>query len=213
MTHVFGLTGGIGTGKSTVARHFAARGVPLVDADQLAREVVTKGTPGLLAIASEFGDWVLTAEGELDREAVAAHVFAHPEARARLNQLTHPLVRALSVQRVQEFASLGHPLVCYDVPLLFESKLADVLRPIVVVSAPLEVQLSRAMARDGASREAVLARIESQLPLADKVSQADFVIDNSGELTETLARADQVLAALCERLGVDPGRYPTPRSP
>lgn len=207
MTHVFGLTGGIGSGKSSVGRHFASRGLPVVDADVLAREVVAPGSAALAELIVEFGEGILAASGELDRKALAARVFGNDTARNRLNTITHPRVRDLSVQRFQSLGAAGEPLVCYEVPLLFESGLADAIRPVVVVSVPREVQIARSMARDAATQQEIEARIASQLPLAEKERRADHVIDNSGELSATLSRADQVLRAICASLSVDPARY------
>ncbi len=207
---LFGLTGGIGSGKSTVARRFRARGLPVIDADELARDAVAKGSDGLAEIVQAFGDGVLTTTGELDRKAVAARVFHDEGARRTLNSIVHPRVTALSIERVAALDAKGEPLGCYEVPLLFETRIEDALRPVVVVSAPVEVQVARTMARDGATNDDVLARIRAQLPLAEKASRADYVIDNSGSVDSTLARADDVLDAICREVGVDPSRYPRP---
>ena len=207
-THVFGLTGGIGSGKSSVAARFRERGLPVVDADQLAREAVAKGSPGLARIVDAFGDRVLDADGNLDRKGMAEIVFADPEARRTLESITHPAVRELSVQRMAELSERGEPLACYEVPLLVESGLSDALRPLVVVTAPEATQVERAAARDDATEEQVRARIRAQLPLADKVKLADHVIDNSGTREATRQQADRVLDAICAALGIDPARYP-----
>ena len=206
--HLFGLTGGIGSGKSTVAARFRARGLPVIDADELARAVVAPGTPGLQALVEQFGAEVLDAAGGLDRKRVAALVFSDADARRRLNAITHPAVAALAAARTQELDARGEPLACYEVPLLVESGLADVLRPLVVVSTDSATQLARAMARDAATEAEISARIAAQLPLAEKARRADFVIHNSGTLAETLAQADSVLEAICRQRGVDPARYP-----
>lgn len=206
--HLFGLTGGIGSGKSTVARRFRARGLPVIDADELAREVVAPGTPGLAAIVERFGAEVLAPDGTLDRKLVASRVFGDEEARRALNAITHPRVGALSVERAQALDARGEPLACYEVPLLFEGRLAEALKPIVVVTTSVATQTSRAMARDGATAEEVEARIRAQMPLAEKEHLADYVIDNSGPLSSTLARADEVLDLICNRFGIDPERYP-----
>lgn len=205
--HVFGLTGGIGSGKSTVAARFRARGLPVIDADELAREVVAPGSEGLADIVEAFGDGVLDASGALDRKKLAAIVFDDDAARRRLNAITHPRVRDLSQQRIAELDRAGEPLACYEVPLLVESGLADLLRPLVVVSVPEQVQVERTVARDGATEAEARARIRAQLPLGEKTRVADYVIDNSGDRAETLRRADAVLDAICRELGVDPGRY------
>jgi dephospho-CoA kinase len=208
--HVFGLTGGIGSGKSTVAARWRARGLPVVDADQLAREVVAPGAPALAEIEREFGQGVLAPDGSLDRKALAAIVFEDKARLKRLNAITHPRVRQLSVERFAELDRAGEPLACYEVPLLVESGLASMLRPLVVVSAPEAVQIARTVARDQATEAEARARVRAQMSLADKVAIADHVIDNSGSLEQTLARTDVVLEAICETLGIDPGRYPRP---
>jgi dephospho-CoA kinase len=207
---LFGLTGGIGSGKSTVARRLRERGVPVIDADQLAREVVAKGTPGLSEIVARFGEGVLDENGELDRKRLAALVFKDDEARRALNAITHPRVAALAAERAAELDARGEPLACYEVPLLFEGRLDGVLKPVVVVAAPVETQVARAVARDGGTPEDALARVRAQMPLEEKIRRADHVIDNSGPVSATLARADEVLDALCTELGVDPARYPRP---
>lgn len=207
MVHVFGLTGGIGSGKSTVARRFAARALCVIDADVLAREVVAPGAPALAEIVEAFGQAMLDPDGHLDRARLAAVVFDDAEKRARLNQITHPRVRELSVQRVSECGARGEPLCCYEVPLLVESGMADALRPLVVVSVPVEVQVARTCARDGMSEAQARARIAAQMPLADKVAIADYVIDNSGTLERTHEQADEVLDAILSGLKIPRERY------
>ena len=206
--HLFGLTGGIGSGKSTVAARFRERGLPVIDADELAREVVRKGSPGLAEIVDFLGPDVLDTDGSLDRKRVAAVVFNDDSARRRLNAITHPRVAALAIERSQALDAQGEPLACYEVPLLVESGLAGALRPLVVVSADVTTQLGRAMARDQATEAEISARIAAQMPLAKKADMADFVIDNSGSIEATRARADEVLDAICEQHGLDPARYP-----
>ncbi len=205
---VFGLTGGIGSGKSSVAARFRDRGLPVIDADQLAREVVAPGSAGLAAIVAAFGKEVLDADGGLDRARVADIVFNDEEKRRTLNAITHPRVRDLALGRVMELGEDGEPLCCYEVPLLIESGLTDTLRPIVVVSVSEDVQVARTVKRDSSSEAQARARIAAQMPLADKVKLADYVIDNSGTPAELRERADEVLDAICEQLGVDKARFP-----
>lgn len=207
---LFGLTGGIGSGKSTVARRFRARGLPVLDADELAREVVTKGTPGLAEIVSRFGSEMLDEFGNLDRKKLAARVFQNEDDRRELNRITHPRVGSLLSERAEEFARRGEPLACYEVPLLFEAGLQSVLRPIVVVDAPIDARVGRTITRDGGSEEDVLVRVRAQMPLEEKVRRADYVIDNSDSPDALVARADEVLNDICTRFGLKPARYPTP---
>lgn len=204
--HVFGLTGGLGSGKSSVANHYRGRGLPVLDADALAREVVAPGSPGLARVAREFGP-DLVQGGALDRQKLAALVFADPGARQRLENITHPLIGELRDARVRELEARGEPLVGYEVPLLFEKGLERALRPVVLVSAPEPLQVARAQRRDQSSEQAIRARLAAQLPLSEKASRADYIIDNSGLLAATLAQADDVLRRVCADVGVDPRRY------
>jgi dephospho-CoA kinase len=203
---VFGLTGGLGSGKSTVAAHYRRRGLPVIDADALAREVVAPGSPGLAEIVREFGAEVLQGAA-LDRPKLAALVFGDPAARQRLESITHPRIQALRDARLRELAVRGEPLACYEVPLLFEKGLEATLRPVVVVSVPEALQIERAQRRDQASEAMTRARLAAQLPIAEKAARADHVIDNSGPLADTWAEADTVLRRVCEAVGVDATRY------
>ena len=194
--NVFGLTGGIGSGKSTAAALFRERGVPVVDADELAREAVAPGSPGLAQVLEAFGPQIRAADGSLDRKQLGALVFADGEARKRLNAITHPIVRRLSQERFAALDREGATLAGYDVPLLFEVGLDAVLRPIVVVVAREATQLERIMARDGISEEAARARLAAQLPLADKQKRADYVLYNNGTPAALAAQVDAVLEKL-----------------
>ena len=193
---VFGLTGGLASGKSAVARMLRARGVPVIDADQLAREVVAPGTEGLAEVVKAFGEDVLLPDGSLDRAKVAALVFADPEKRRALNRIVHPRIGALSAERIGELTRAGELLACYEAALLVENGLAEAFRPLVVVAVSEETQVARAMDRDAATEAQARARIAAQHPLSAKVAAADFVIDNGGELAATEKRVDEVLAAI-----------------
>jgi dephospho-CoA kinase len=197
---VFGLTGGLASGKSTVAARLRARGVPVIDADQVARDVVEKGTPGLAAVVRAFGEGVLQPDGTLDRKKLGDVVFQDPTKRRELNGILHPLIGAESARRIAELDARGEKLACYEAALLVENGLADAFRPLVVVAVPREVQIARAMARDGATFEQAQARVAAQLPLATKVAAADFVIENDGSREQTERRTDEVLAAIEARL-------------
>ena len=206
--HVFGLTGGFASGKSAVAARFAARGVPVLDADQLARDVVEPGTEGLGAVVAEFGAEMVDASGRLDRKRLGALVFAQPEARKRLEQIMHPRIQAAMRERTAALGAQGEALCCYEAPLLVEVGSADKLRPLVVVSASVDAQVERGMRRDGLSEAEARKRIAAQFPLEKKLAVADYVIDNSSTLEHVVAEADRVLDAICGEFAVPLGRYP-----
>ena len=193
---VFGLTGGIGSGKSTVAALLRDRGVPVVDVDALAREAVAKGSAGFAQVVQAFGSAVLDAKGELDRKRLGALVFGNVEDRRRLNAITHPIVQQLSQQRFAALDGQGVELAAYDVPLLFEVGLDHVMRPVVVVDASEATQVERVVRRDGLSEDEARARIRAQLPLAEKRARADYVIENDGTPEQLAAQVDAVLARL-----------------
>jgi dephospho-CoA kinase len=194
---VCGLTGGIAAGKSVVSRRLAERGAAHVDADQLAREVVAPGTPGLEAIRRRFGDDVLTPSGELDRPALGALVFSDPAARRDLEAITHPAVRELSRRRMEE-AVADDPtrVVVYDVPLLVETRGAGEFDVVVVVHAPREVRLTRLVELRGMSPEEAIRRVDAQADDEARLALADLVVDSSISLEATLARADEVAEVL-----------------
>ena len=187
---LIGLTGGIATGKSTFAAALRQAGAPVLDADQLARAAVARGSPGLAALVAEFGPDVLTAAGDLDRRRMGARVFADVAARARLEAIVHPAVRALFRAERDRLSAEGHPVAFYDVPLLYEAGLAD------EVWAPRALQLTRIVARDGLSAEEAAARVEAQLPIDDKAARADVVVVNDGELAALAAKAPRLLSDL-----------------
>ncbi len=183
-----GLTGGIGSGKSTVAALLTERGAVLVDADRIARAVLEPGTPGLAAVAGEFGTGVLTADGALDRAALAAVVFADPRARARLDALVHPLVRA---QAAEEMARAPEDaVVVQDVPLLVETGQAGSYDLVVVVETDLATRLRRLVER-GLPEDDARARIAAQATDEQRRAVADVVLDNSGSREELAAAVDR----------------------
>ncbi|MDP9151452.1 MAG: dephospho-CoA kinase [Myxococcota bacterium] len=205
--HLFGLTGGIASGKSTVASRWRARRLPVIDADALAREVVAPGTVGLRQLVSAFGGGVLGAQGELDRKALARIAFADAAALRSLNAITHPLIAARAAERALELDRVGEPLACYEAALLVENGVAAAFRPLVVCSCPEDVQEARVLARDAYAAHDAFARIRAQMPLAAKVALADYVIDTGGTLADSSLQADRVLRAICASLGVDAERY------
>jgi len=196
-----GLTGGIASGKSTVARAFGALGVPVVDADLLAREVVEPGTEGLAEIVRVFGADVLNADGTLHRKVLGARVFADAALRAQLNAITHPRIAALGARRMQEIARSGAPYVLYEAALIVENGMYRAMQALVVVAVDEAAQIERLKARDALNDDEARARLAAQAPLAHKLAAADFVIDNSGERDRTLARVNEVHKALLLRVG------------
>jgi len=181
---VFGLTGGIASGKSVVARIFREQGVPVVDADEVAREVVEKGTPGLAKIVEEFGEGVLTPDGALDRKALGAIVFDDANKRALLNAILHPAIAAKSAEHFARLSG-SNALVCYDAALIVERGIADMFRPLVVVASTPALQRERLQARDRITPAEADARLAAQAPVEAKIAAADVVIHNDGTL-ETL---------------------------
>jgi dephospho-CoA kinase len=190
---VCGLTGGIAAGKSVVSRRLAERGAAHIDADQLAREVVAPGTPGLEAVRLRFGDEVMTPSGELDRAALGAVVFSDPAARRDLEAITHPAVRELSRRRMQEaVADDASRVVVYDVPLLVETRGAAEFDVVVVVHAPRDVRVARLVELRGMTPEDAARRVDAQADDAARLAVADLVVDSSTSLEATLAKADDV---------------------
>jgi dephospho-CoA kinase len=181
-----GLTGGIACGKSTVASMLVNLGAKLIDADQLAREVVMPGRPALLQIVERFGSQVMLPDGTLNRKALGAIIFNDPIARKDLEAITHPLIRQAMWDQMHQ-AEEAHidTLIVVDVPLLYESGLKGYFQKVMVVYVSEKVQLLRLMGRDGLSLEAAELRLQSQMPIEQKKLLADIVIDNSGSLSDT----------------------------
>ena len=201
--YLIGLTGGIASGKTVVARRLEELGAKRVDADQLARDVVAAGTPGLAAITERFGVGVIAPDGTLDRAALGAVIFQDPGARLALNGITHPAIRELSSRLFAELADRDpDAVVVYDVPLL-----AEALRDpgyhrfdlVVVVDASTETRVRRLVELRGLNREEALHRLNSQATNAERLAIADVVIDSNGTLEETIEQADALWAGLASR--------------
>jgi dephospho-CoA kinase len=186
-----GLTGGIGSGKSTVAALLAEHGARVVDADRIAREVVEPGTPGLAAVVAEFGDRVLTEQGGLDRPALAGIVFGDPQARSRLDAVVHPLVRARSAELVA--AAPADSVVVQDVPLLVETGQAGSYDLVLVVETDVDTRVARLVDR-GLSEDDARARIASQATDEQRRAVADAVVRNDGDRAELAAQVDRFWA-------------------
>lgn len=192
-----GLTGGIGSGKSEVARRLAAYGAVVIDADQIAREVVEPGTPGLAAIVETFGEEILLPDGSLNREKLAGIVFSDAKRLAELNAIVHPLV----AERAEELTAAAPPdsIVVYDVPLLAENNLADQYDVVVVVDAPEEIQIRRLQLRRSMTEKQARARIAMQASREERISVAHYVIDNSGTMEQLAAQVHVLWSELRQR--------------
>ena len=193
-----GLTGGIGSGKSTVARLLEKRGAVVFDADLLAREAVEPGTPGHAAVIERFGADVLAPGGELDREALASIVFADPSARRDLEEIVHPEVRRLFAEGSEAYRDTDS-VVVFSAPLLVETGMHTAFEVLVVVSATVATQIERLMRQRGMSEPSIRARIDAQAPLEDKAAAADFLVDNEGSLDELESQVEQLWNDLSAR--------------
>jgi dephospho-CoA kinase len=191
-----GLTGGIGAGKSEVSRRLAAYGAVVIDADQIAREVVEPGTEGLAEVVAAFGPQVLTPDGALDRARLGDIVFADPELRGKLNAIVHPRV-ARRMAELERGASSS--IVVHDVPLIAENGRAGAYDLVVVVDAPPKVQAERLVRRRGLTREQARARMAAQASREQRLAIADIVIDNSGSLAELDRQVGDLWAQLRRR--------------
>ena len=196
-----GLTGGIGSGKSEVARRLAERGAVLIDADVAAREVVVPGSPGLARIAAAFGEGVLRPDGSLDRERLGQKVFADPGLRATLNAIVHPLVRTWmeEAERAAVRAAPPGPVIVHDVPLLAESRGKAGFDVVIVVDVPPELQVERLVRLRGMAADQARARMAAQASREQRLAVADIVIDNSGSLDDLDRRIAEVWADLERR--------------
>ena len=194
-----GLTGGIASGKSTVSEAFARLGAKVLDADEVAREVVLPGKPAWTKLRHTFGSEFFHPDGRLNRSKLRRLVFADPEQRSRLNAIVHPeVMREIDFRFEQLTSSAEHAVVLVDVPLLIEVGVAHRFDKVVVVYANESVQVTRLMQRDGLSREEARQALSVQIDLREKAKKADFVIDNSGTPEETQAQVEKVWQELLE---------------
>jgi dephospho-CoA kinase len=188
-----GLTGGIASGKSTVAKILQSLGAAIVNADDLAREVVEPGHEAWQEIVASFGAGVLQSDQNLDRQKLRTLIFNQPEARKRLESIIHPRVRALAEERIRQYAAAGYPVVIYEVPLLFEGNLQEWLRPVILVACDVETQTARLQKRDHLTAADAEKHIAAQMSLKDKRRLADYVIENNGTLEDLERQTRQIL--------------------
>ena len=188
MTYVVGLTGGIGSGKSTIAELFAELGVPIVDADLVARQVVEKGSPLLAEIAAHFGPEILLEDGALNRAALREKVFNHESEKQWLNQLLHPAIRH---EMLQQLAAQRMPYCIFMVPLLIENKLTALCQRVLVVDVSEQTQMTRASKRDNNQLALIKNIMQSQVSRSERLQHADDVINNDADLSESLPQLKQ----------------------
>ena len=190
---VIGLTGGIASGKSTVSNIFKKVGVPIIDADIVARKVVEKDSVGLMSLTKRFGNSILLEDGSLDRTQLGRKMFSDASVLKEVNDLLQPLIRTEIVLQIQDAKKQNAPLLILDIPLLFEMHYETLCDDIIVVAVSVETQIQRLKNRDGLSKEEALKRIESQMSLEEKVKKADIVWTNEGSIEELEARVHQWL--------------------
>ncbi|KAL3517460.1 hypothetical protein ACH5RR_020049 [Cinchona calisaya] len=197
---IIGLTGGIGSGKSTVSNLFKAHGIPVVDADVVARDVLKNGTGGWKKVVAAFGEDILLPNGEVDRPKLGRFVFSNPEKRQLLNRLLAPYISSGIFLEVLKLWMKGCKIIVLDVPLLFEAKMDKWTKPIIVVWVYLETQLHRLMTRDGTTEEDAKSRINAQMSLDIKRARADIVLDNTGSLADLNENFQKVLVQVMKPL-------------
>lgn len=209
-TLVVGLTGGIAAGKSAVSGLLSETGVPIIDADQLARDVVVPGSAGLQAVVEAFGAAYLTESGSLDRKALGRLVFADRDALRRLETILHPRIRRAARDRLADIRAAEAAVAVVDAALLLEMGMDRLCDRIAVVDVPEGVQLQRLMQRDGLSRSEAMQRVQAQMTRAERLARADDVIDNSGTPRALGARVDALLAQW-RRAAADARPRPSPQ--
>lgn len=193
MTLIIGLTGSIGTGKSTIANRFKELDIPVVDADLIARQVVEPGEAAYEQIVETFGEGILQLDKTLDRKALGAIVFQDDTKRKELNAIIHPAIRKELIHQRDQYVNEGVKCVVVDIPLLYESNLIDYVDKVLVVYVDKEVQLQRVVSRDNSTEKEAKQRIASQISVAEKAKQADAVIDNNGTVEQSFQQLDEVL--------------------
>ncbi|MDR7077831.1 dephospho-CoA kinase [Neobacillus niacini] len=193
MSLVIGLTGGIASGKSTVSNMFKEMDITVIDADVEARLAVEKGEPAFQKIVAEFGQDILLANDEIDRQKLGSIIFHNAEKRQLLNGITHPEVRKRMNDQVEAAERRGEQVIVLDIPLLFESKLTHMVEKTILVFVDRAVQLQRLMERNNLALEDAEARVTSQMPLTEKVALADAVIDNNGTVADTRKQLVEIL--------------------
>lgn len=204
---IFGLTGGIASGKSTVSKTFQYLGIPMVDADIIARQVVEPGSYGLNTIIDVFGEEMILPDGTLNRPKLSKEVFSNPDLSLRkdlmdvLNRIMAPLIQEESARQLNKLEADGHRVVGYDAALICEMGNADKYRPLVVVHCPQETQLERLMSRNSLTRQRAMDIIDLQMPAERKVKMADYTIDTSGSIAQSILQTKKIAIAIRQQVG------------
>ncbi len=191
-----GLTGGIATGKSAVADIFKNKGIAVIDADPIAHQALVASSPVFGSLVQTFGQDVVSANGHIDRQKLGAKIFVNSDLRLKLDAIVHPYVRSQVALLKQKLVDKGCPLAIYDVPLLFEKNMQKNFDKIIVVTCDPQTQKQRLMKRNDLSEEEALLRIAAQLPMSEKVRQADFVIENNGTVEDLKNAVQKILGQL-----------------
>lgn len=196
MTLIVGLTGGIATGKSTVSQMFKTVGVPVIETDSIARDMLAKGTEGYEEVVTHFSKSILLTNNEINRKKLGMIVFGNHQKRSKLNEIVHPRVKSIVKTEIQKHKELGTKLIILDVPLLYETDFIDLVDKTIVVYTPFKKQKERLMERERIDKFYAEMKISSQMPLNRKVDLADFVIDNSKSILNTRKEFNQILKEL-----------------
>ncbi len=198
MAQIIGLTGGIASGKSTIASFFKDEGIPVIETDQIAKTILQPGSDAFNEVVKHFGEEILLSEGIINRKALGERIFKDEHERDILNQIVHPEVRIITQSKADVLKKEGHAIIVIDVPLLFEAGFDQDVDQTLVISVPKDIQIERLMARDGIEKAYALKKINAQMPLKEKRKRADFVIDNRGSILDTKNQFNEVLKALKE---------------
>lgn len=196
---IYGLTGGIGSGKTATGALLEEFGIPVLYADDFARTVVAPGTEGLKAVVEAFGTGVLNEEAELDRERMASLVFTDASKRAQLESILHPRIRACFQQEVDRLAKAGHDIAVYEIPLLFEHSLEHTVKAVIVVSAHEDIRIERVCKRSGISEEEVRKRMATQMSEEERCAKADYIVPNNGSYLDLRHEVELLVTRFLKR--------------
>lgn len=196
MTTILGLTGGIATGKSTVAKMFIEKGIPVIDTDLISRNLLNKGTEVYYEIVNSFSSEILLSSLDINRKKLGRIIFSNPQKRAKLNEIIHPKVKEIVDSEISKYENLGTKVIVIDIPLLFETNYQEIVDKTIVVYTSLNQQLNRLISRDNISKEYAQMKINAQMSLSEKVDLADYVINNSFSILDTKRDFNKILKDL-----------------